>query len=542
MTDKNNSLRVSLSRAIFLLRSGKFHEFFSALTRKGKMFATVDEDKQYQKWIGKNELDEAAQSELKQWCAGLDSLPLITFILQNCTDSALIDRTIQSVRHQYSQNWELLISGSDPAVSKIDPDPRIRFVPESELARNVNGGWLAPVSEGDTLAPFALAELLRLLNNESDLDFIYSDHDVIDLNGRRTQPFFKPGWSPEFLSDSPYTARLSLYRAQVIPADSLFWNDEQSWLKYFASRSVHAARIPKVLYHYSSKPEFPSNRQRQRPQNQGSISILISTRDQPTQLKCAVHSIFEKTSYSNFEIVIINNSSVDGETFHSFDELRKEPQIRIIDYPYPFNFSAINNFGVSKTDSEYVVFLNDDTEVITPSWLEAMLCYAQSDQIGAVGAKLLYRDNTIQHAGILIGHPYIAVHAHRGFPRDSEGYTGRLVSVQNFSAVTGACMMVRRQQFLEIGGFDENLPFAYNDVDLCLKLLTAGKRIVWTPHSELYHDESSSRGYEITLDKQKRLDAETNHFLQRWKEILENGDPYYSPNLSLENGAFRILV
>jgi GT2 family glycosyltransferase len=188
------------------------------------------------------------------------------------------------------------------------------------------------------------------------------------------------------------------------------------------------------------------------------------------------------------------------------------------------------------------VFLNDDTEVISPSWLEAMMEYTQRDLIGAVGAKLLYRDNTIQHGGILIGQPVIAVHAHKGFPKDSEGYQKRLISVQNFSAVTAACMMIRRNLFLEIKGFDENLPLAYNDVDLCLKLLALGKRIVWTPNAELFHDESQTRGQEVNLEKQKRLSSETDYFLQRWKDVLEKGDPYYNPNLSLENGAFRIRV
>ncbi len=542
MTDSAdpNSLRFSFWRAIYLLRSGKFREFFSALSRKSKTLIAVDEDQQYQKWIEKNEPGEAALSELKQWCAQLNDPPLITFVLRNCSDAKLLDRTIESLRAQYSEKWQLLVSGTNSAGSQTDS--RIYFVQEIEIPENVKGKWLAPISGGDTLSPTALAEVLRTIIDNQDVDFIYTDHDLIDADGKRVDPFFKPEWSPEFVSHMPYTSRLSIYRVQLIPTDSLFWIDEASWLKYFASRPVRAIRIPKVLYHYSKKPEFTLKPPTLRLQNPGSISILIPTHDQPEKLKCAVDSILEKSTYTNYEIIIINNSSAQEQALSVFDELRKRDQIRIIDYPHPFNFSAINNFGVEQISSDYVVFLNDDTEVITPSWLEAMLEHAQKDQIGAVGAKLLYRDNTIQHGGILIGQPQIAVHAHRGFPKDSEGYQKRLVSVQNFSAVTAACMMIRRKLFLEVGGFDENLPLAYNDVDLCLKLLALGKRIVWTPYAELYHDESQTRGLEVSLEKQRRLSSETSYFLEGWKDVIEKGDPYYNPNLLLENGAFKIRL
>lgn len=540
MTDSAgpNSFRFSFWRALYLLRSGKFREFFSALTRKSKNLVPVDENQQYHKWIQNNETETSA-SELKQWCAKLNDPPLITFIIRSSSDPTLLERTIESLRNQFSEKWELLVSENETAGTQADS--RIHFVKETEISRNVKGEWLAPLNEGDKLSSTALVEILRVIDNQQNLDFIYTDHDLIDAAGKRSDPFFKPEWSPEFLSDLPYTSRLAVYRSKLIPTDSLFWIDEQSWLKYFASRSVRAIRIPKVLYHFSKIPEFNLKPLLLRLQNPGSVSILIPTQDQPQKLKCAVDSILEKSTYSNYEIVILNNS-IQDETLQCFDELRKKNQIKIIDYPHPFNFSAINNYGVSEVASDYVVFLNDDTEVISPSWLEAMMEYAQRDLIGAVGAKLLYRDNTIQHAGILIGHPQIAVHAHKGFPKDSEGYQKRLISVQNFSAVTAACMMIRRNLFLEIKGFDENLPLAYNDVDLCLKLLAHGKRIVWTPYAELFHDESQTRGLEVSLEKQKRLSSETDYFLERWNDVLEKGDPYYNPNLSLEDGAFKIRV
>lgn len=541
MTDSAgpNSFRFSFWRALYLLRSGKFREFFSALTRKSKNLVPLDENQQYHKWIQNNETETSA-SELKQWCAKLNDPPLITFIIRSSSDPTLLERTIESLRTQFSEKWELLVSENETAGTQADS--RIHFVKETEISRNVKGEWLAPLNEGDKLSSTALVEVLRVIDNQQNLDFIYTDHDLIDAAGKRSDPFFKPEWSPEFLSDLPYTSRLAVYRSKLIPTDSLFWIDEQSWLKYFASRSVRAIRIPKVLYHFSKIPEFNLKPLLLRLQNPGSVSILIPTQDQPEKLKCAVDSILEKSTYSNYEIVILNNSSIQEQTLQCFDELRKKNQIQIIDYPHPFNFSAINNYGVSEVASDYVVFLNDDTEVISPSWLEAMMEYAQRDLIGAVGAKLLYRDNTIQHGGILIGQPQIAVHAHKGFPKDSEGYQKRLISVQNFSAVTAACMMIRRNLFLEIKGFDENLPLAYNDVDLCLKLLAHGKRIVWTPYAELFHDESQTRGLEVSLEKQRRLSSETDYFLERWNDVLEKGDPYYNPNLSLEGGAFKIRV
>jgi O-antigen biosynthesis protein len=536
-----NSFRFSFWRALYLLRSGKFREFFSALTRRSKNLIPTDEDEQYQKWIEKNESNESEHIELQVWCSNLSNPPLVSFILRNGDDQTLINQTVESLQDQYYGKWELLISESDGVTSQIHDD-RVHFVPQAEISKNTKGEWLAPISQGDVLSPKALGEVFRVISDQPNLDFIYTDHDLMNNDGKRSDPFFKPEWSPEFLNDLPYTSRLSVYRSQLIPTDSLFWIDEQSWLKYFASRSVRAVRIPKVLYHFSRKPEFNMKPQSPRIQNPGSISILIPTHDQPEKLKCAVNSILRKSTYSNYEIVILNNASVQDETLQCFDELRKNNQIKIIDYPQPFNFAAINNFGVSKVASDYVLFLNDDTEVISPSWLEAMMEYAQKDLIGAVGAKLLYRNNTIQHGGILIGQPEIAVHAHKGFPKDSEGYQKRLISVQNFSAVTAACMMMRQNLFLEAKGFDENLPLAYNDVDLCLKLLALGKRIVWTPHAELFHDESQSRGLEVSLEKQKRLSSETDYFLQRWKDVLEKGDPYYNPNLSLENGAFKIRL
>jgi GT2 family glycosyltransferase len=538
VTSRENSFRVSLARAIFLLRSGRFRDFFSAFSRKLKSAQTVDENDLYQKWITKYEPEESSLTEIKVWSATLKNPPLVSFILKNASDIELVSRTLESIRKQFYEHWEVLIESNNPTLlSKIHFDNRIRSAGK-DLQRDVAGQWIAPVSEGDTLSSSALAEIVRLTEARSNLDFIYSDHDWINESGVRTEPYFKPDWSPEFLQNSPYTGRLALYRTDLV-RNKTFWNDEHSWLSDAAKTQLQAVRIAKVLYHYASRPSYTSSKTNAY-SDQSAITILVPTRDQPVRLKAAIHSILEKTKYPRFEVVIINNQSSHEDTLRYFQECKKDGRIRVIDYALPFNFSAINNFGITKIDSDYVVFLNDDTEVISSSWLEEMLAYCCRNEIGAVGAKLLHRDRTIQHAGILLGLPEIAVHAHRGWTADSEGYRGRLKSVQNFNAVTAACMMVRKKLFLEIGGFDEKLALAFNDVDLCLRLRERGYRIVWTPHAELFHDESVSRGYEATLERQKRLSSESNYFLERWKNRIETGDPYYNPNLSLANGAFRI--
>ena len=427
VTSGQNSFRVSLARAIFLLRSGRFRDFLSAFTRKLKTNESVDENELYQKWISKSEPDKSSLTELKSWCASLRETPVFTFILRNASDPLLVSKTLESIRNQLYERWEVLIECSNPSVlSEIHFDDRVRNA-DKELQNNITGKWVAPVSEGDSVSSFALAEVVKLLEARSNLDFIYSDHDWINESNVRVEPYFKPDWSPEFLQNSPYTGRLALYRADLAKTQK-FWNDERLWLAELSRTKVEAVRIPKVLYHYGVRPNYDASKPSTH-SDQSTISILIPTRDQTARLSSAVNSILEKTGYPKFDVVIINNQSSNQETLRYFEECKRDPRIRVIDYEHPFNFSAINNFAVSKTDSDYIVFLNDDTEVITSNWLEEMLKYCCKDDIGAAGAKLLYRDGTIQHAGILVGIPEIAVHAHRGWPGDSGGYRGRLKSV-----------------------------------------------------------------------------------------------------------------
>jgi GT2 family glycosyltransferase len=273
------------------------------------------------------------------------------------------------------------------------------------------------------------------------------------------------------------------------------------------------------------------------------VSIIIATRDKADLLKRCVSSILEKTDYKEFEIVIVDNQSSEPETRDYLASLGNEGRIRHLSYDKPFNFAALNNFAVRSVATDFVLFLNNDTEVISPEWLSAMLEFAQREDVGAVGAKLYYPNDTVQHGGVIIGLRGIADHAHRDLPRSSDGYIGRLNVIQNLSAVTGACLMMRRNVFDEVGGFDERLAYCFNDVDLCLKIRRNGYLIVWTPYAELYHHESASggsKGYSATPEGMDRNAREAALMREKWNDVLASGDPYYSPNLTRDRCDFSI--
>ena len=269
------------------------------------------------------------------------------------------------------------------------------------------------------------------------------------------------------------------------------------------------------------------------------VSILIPNKDHREDLKRCVDSIREKTTYPNYEIIIIENNSTEPETFAYYGELEKDSAIRVVRWPGPFNFSAINNEGFRAAKGEQILLLNNDTEVLSPDWLQEMLMYAQREDVGAVGAKLYYPDGTIQHAGIGLGIKMLAGHYHRGFPKENPGYAGRLVYAQDMSAVTAACMMIPRKVYEEMDGMDESFSVVFNDVDLCLRIRASGRLVVWTPWAELVHYESKSRGPdEDTPEKKAFFLRETNRFQRKWNRELTAGDPYYNVNLTREKEDF----
>ena len=277
------------------------------------------------------------------------------------------------------------------------------------------------------------------------------------------------------------------------------------------------------------------------------ISIVIPNKDHAADLKRCITSILEKSTYENYEIVIVENGSETKEIFEYYTSLKEYDNIRVVTYEKPegqngFNYSAVNNFGVKQTKGDYILLLNNDTEVITVNWMEELLMYAQREDVGAAGAKLYYGNKTIQHAGVVLqlGAHRTAGHSHYGQSRENLGYMGRLCYAQNVSAVTGACLLVKKSLFEEVGGLDESFAISLNDVDFCLKLREKGLLNVFTPFAELYHYESVSRGLDDSGEKAERYNRESAHFREKWKAVLEKGDPYYNPNFSLDRSDFAL--
>jgi GT2 family glycosyltransferase len=271
------------------------------------------------------------------------------------------------------------------------------------------------------------------------------------------------------------------------------------------------------------------------------VSVIVPNKDHPEMLARCVDSL-AKSSYANYELIVVENGSTKPETFALYEQIKQQPHARVLEWKKPFNYAAVNNFAAAAARGEYVLFLNNDIESINPDWLESLVKQAAQPGVGAVGAKLYYADDTIQHAGIVVGMGGVAGHAHLNFPRQAPGHMQRLTYTQNVAAVTGACLLMPKRVFDAVGGFDEGYVLAFNDVDLCLKVLAAGYRIVWTPDAELYHLESKTRGPEDTDEKQKRFKREFDLFHSKWGAFLKSGDPYYSPHFRLDRPDFALKV
>ena len=523
------------------------------------------------------------------------------------TDERWLCRAIESVISQDYGNWELCIVDGGSTKSHIKPllteyaakEPRIkiRFLTENKgIAGNSNaalalatGDYVGFLDHDDELAPNALHEVVKTLNSCPDIRYLYSDEDKIDEKNRRCEPFFKPDWSPDMLLSCNYLCHFSVVWKIILDEIGGFQQgydgsqDYDLFLRVTEKLKDHEIfHIPKILYHWRQVPESAaastvvkpyayiaakkaltdsmarrnikiegvydgewtgSYRVKYSIPSEPYISIIIPTKDNVQILIRCLDSILNKTTYTSYEIVIVDNRSTKKETFDYYESLKDNPRIRLLHYDMPFNYSAINNYAVARVDSPYILFLNNDTEVISEEWLSAMLEHAQRDNVGAVGAKLLYPNNTIQHAGIIlgiIGYPPIGGHSHRFILGSDAGYCGRVKIIQDVSAVTAACLMMKREIFNRIGGFDEKLAIAFNDVDLCLKIRQQNKLIIYTPFAQLYHHESLSRGFDDTPDKKKRFIEEVLYIREKWGDLIDKGDPYYNSNLTRDKEDFSI--
>ena len=448
------------------------------------------------------------------------------------------------------------------------------------------GNYIALFDHDDVLHPSALYEVMKAIC-EQDADYIYTDEVTFESPDRKKliTYHFKPDFAPDNLLANNYICHFSAFSADLLkktPAFRTAYDGSQDHdimlrLTHEARKVVH---IPKILYWWRSHPQsvsqdigakqyavdaakrcvhdfiletrgqeaivestraFPTIFRIIWPIREAAkVSIVIPNKDHVEDLRRCVNSILEKTTYPNYEIVVAENNSETEEIFDYYTRLEENGKIRVLRYPEGFNYSRINNWAAARCAGEYILLLNNDTEVITPEWIENMLMYAQREDVGAVGAKLYYPDGRIQHAGVVIkmGDDRIAAHAYVGAPHDHIGYMGRLCYAQDMSAVTGACLMVRKKVYDEVGGLDEDFAVAYNDIDFCLKIREKGYLNIFTPFTELYHYESASRGYE-TGEKLERQQRECERFRKKWPEVLEKGDPYFNPNLSLDSPMFE---
>lgn len=442
-----------------------------------------------------------------------------------------------------------------------------------------SGKYLAFLDHDDTLSPNALYEMVKKLNVNKNLKLIYSDEDKIDENENRSNPHFKSGWNPDMFFSQNYICHLTFIKKDIVDAIGGFrigYEGSQDYdLLLRAMEHIDYSeidRVEKVLYHWRAIKGSTALRADEKSYSHIAglkalqdyfekkdknikvedgllpntykvnyplpttdyplVSILIPTRDGYDILSKCVESIRAKTLYPNYEIVILDNETKCQKTLTYFEKFKAYPNTRILEYHKPFNYSAINNFGVKHTKGDVVVFLNNDVEIISSGWLREMVQHALREEIGAVGAKLYYDNNTIQHAGVVLGIGGVAGHSHKYFLKDAHGYFSRLKIIQNYSAVTGACLAVRKKLFEEVGGFDEeNLKVAFNDVDFCMKLQAKGYRNIWTPYAELYHHESISRGSDETQEKKERFKSEVLYMKNKWLSKLEE-DRYYNCNLT----------
>jgi GT2 family glycosyltransferase len=409
------------------------------------------------------------------------------------------------------------------------------------------------VTTDDRIASSA-PQIINSALQDSNAEIFYTDEDRL-IGNKRDRPEFKPAWNPEYFFESNYTGRAVIFASKHLKKLDLtsfspslvsignilgkaIIDNPSTPIKHIHSMCFH--RGSETLTYRFRPPEKRVTRNWHLAGDEPSVDILIPTRDKLEILEPCIRSILNKSTYSNFNVSILNNNSQEAETFRFFEEIETHPKVRILEYPYPFNYSAINNFGASQSDSDVLVLLNNDIEVINPDWLEALVTQAMRSNIGCVGAKLYYPNGWIQHAGVILGIGDIAGHSHRFYPGNSRGYMNRLVSTQRVSAVTAACLAIQKSIYDQVNGLDEkNLTVAYNDVDFCLRLLEAGYHNIWTPKAELFHHESISRGHDDTPEKKRRYQKEVKYMKRRWKNKLDL-DPYYHPALSHNREDFSL--
>ena len=552
------------------------------------------EEVPYGPWYEAYVPDEAALE--KQRHHHFEYSPLISVAVPAYrTPEKFLAQMIDSLLAQTYGNWELCIANGSPedsAMKKVleeytKKDSRIRVSELTEnkgIAGNTNaalemaqGEFVGLLDHDDLLAPNALYEIVRALDEDRNLDAVYTDEDKVTTElDEHFQPHLKPDFNLDLLRSNNYICHFFVVRRSIVQKVGGFCQEFDGAQDHdFIFRCIETAEkvghIPEILYHWrthkastadnpaskmyafdagkraieahlkrtgtegivSHTPDLGFFREKYPVQGQPLVSVIIPNKDEKETLKACIDSIREKTEYPNYEIIIVENNSTTDEIFQYYKELSQDPRIRLLRWKKEFNYSAINNYGVRHANGEYLLFLNNDVTVITPGWIKELLGVCQRPEVGAAGVKLIYPDNTIQHAGCVIGLGGIAGHMFVDMPANRTGYLHKASILQDMSAVTAACMMMKRTAFEEAGGFTEKLSVAFNDVDLCLKVRKNHKLIVYDPYVQLYHMESKTRGAEDNKEKVRRFQEEIEYMRCQWLDILKKGDPYYNKNLSL---------
>ncbi|HBC2865090.1 TPA: glycosyltransferase family 2 protein [Enterococcus faecalis] len=559
----------------------------------------------YPNWLARNEVLDI--ESMTQEIATFHYQPKISIAMPVYNvEEKWLRLCIDSILNQVYTNWELCMAddaSTDPNVKKIlteyqQLDERIRVVfreQNGHISEATNsalaiatGEFVALLDNDDELAINAFYEVVKVLNENPELDLIYSDEDKIDMDGNRSDPAFKPDWSPDLLLGTNYISHLGVYRRSILEEIGGFRKGYEGSQDYdlvlrFTEKTTkeRITHIPKVLYYWRMLPTSTAVDQGSKGyafeaglravqdalvrrginghathgaanglydvyydiESEKLVSIIIPTKNGYKDVQRCVSSIIEKTTYQNYEIIMADNGSTDPKMHELYAEFEQQLPGRFFveSIDIPFNFSTINNRAAKKAHGEYLLFLNNDTEVITENWLTLMVSFAQQERIGCVGAKLLYPNNTVQHAGVILGLGGVAGHGHYGYPHGDLGYFGRLAINVNYSAVTAACLLMKKADFDAVGGFEEAYTVAFNDVDLCLKVQALGRDNVWLHEAELYHFESQTRGYDDKGKKKKRFEQEKVMMEEKWGPLIEN-DPFYNPNLTRDIPNFSLRI
>lgn len=561
----------------------KYIKSFIAVLRRGNNFSNLyTNQKAYLNWINNNK-DEKEYKKLKY-------TPLMSFIVPVYNaPPKLLEECLQSLLNQNYDNFEICIvddhSTNDETLNtlkKYEKNSKIKIKYRKEngmiskasndAIKLASGEFIVLVDNDDTIEKDALYYFVEALNNNKTIDMLYSDEDKLDYSGNRMEPHFKPDWSPDTFMCLNYICHLTAIRKSIVDKLGGFRSEYDGSQDYdlflrVTEQTQKIYHVPKILYHWrqtststagylgnksyaylAGKKALEDSLKRRKIEgeiydnpkvstylvkykhNFPKVSIIIPIKDKANLTKVCIDSLYTIMNYKNFEIIVVDNGSKEQETLEMLKEYKKEHKnFKVLTINEEFNYSHLNNEAVKISTGDYILFLNNDTKVLNPNFLEEMVGYASRDHVGCVGIKLLYKDKKVQHAGVVLGYGGVAGHIYVPYDRNDVGLFGRLAMPYNYTAVTAACMLVKKTKFNEVGGFDENLKVALNDVDLCLSILEKGYYNVCLSNIEMYHFESKSRGYEVTKQKQERFKEEEKYMKNKWGNKL-NTDKYFSKN------------